>query len=71
MEVREQSQVWVLRGLVVEGGLHEIGSSGLVEGCWALEEGGLLECLVWLSDLVGPWGDQGHCYGDHLGLLGV
>lgn len=65
------SLVWDLQGPLVEGVLHGSGSSGLVEGCWVQEEERLLECLVWMRNLGGPWGVQVRCYGEQPGLLGV
>lgn len=68
VQLQKHGWVWVLQGAMAVVGLHETGSPGLVEVCWA-REGGHLECLV-LRNLGGPWEDQGHYY-DQVDLLGV
>lgn len=71
MGVQKHGRVWVLKGATVEVGPHGTGNSGMVEECWEREEGVLLECLVWMKHLGGPWEDRGRCYGHQQGLLGV
>lgn len=63
--------VWVLQEVTVEVGPHVMVSSGVVEVYWVREEGGLLECLVWMRNWGGPLEDQGHCYGHQQGPPGV